>query len=196
MLSGVTIILRSRAPTPTAIPAPIPARNPPLGRENPRGAQECSNFLPKLCSNETASQKPPITAAATNESSRTTESSASCESAICASNVDVFRDPFVASVLQEPFLYGGRQKLDLPQLLDTNPTYPCEGRLGAGGDLGVTPQTRLPVSFQSHPRDDVDRMALLPQELAHVEDTGEAGREACLLSEFAARATGYRLARL
>ena len=39
-LRGVTIILRKKAPMPTAIPAPIPARAPPRGRENPKGARE------------------------------------------------------------------------------------------------------------------------------------------------------------
>src|SRR5215211_9555919 len=100
-------MLRSRAPTPTAIPAPIPARIPPCGRENPRDAREYPTFLPKLRSSETASQKPPITAAAANVSIRTSQSNASRESAICALNVDVVRGPYVTSILQEPFLYGG-----------------------------------------------------------------------------------------
>src|SRR5215212_1341099 len=138
---------RSTAPAPTAKPARIPARNPPLGRENPRGAREYPIFLPKLRIHVTASQKPPITAAAANESTRMTESNVSCESAICALNVDVIRGPSVASVSQEPFLYGGRQKFDLRQFLDAYPAYFCEGRFGTGRDLGVTPQARLPFSL-------------------------------------------------
>src|SRR5215211_5221377 len=186
----------SMAPTPTAIPVPTPARIPPRGRENPRGVREYPTFLPKLRIHVTASQNPPITAPTASEYNTTTESNTSCESAICASHVDFVRAPSVASVPQEPLLYGGRQKLDLPQLLDAYPPYLCEGRLGIRSDLRITPQAWLLVSFQDHPHDDVDRMASLPQELAHVEDTGEPCRKARLLSEFAARARWYRLARL
>src|SRR5215207_2443257 len=186
----------STAPTPTAIPAPIPTRKPPRGRENPRGAREYPTFLPKLCIHATTSQNPTTTATAATEYNTTIESNASCESAIRASHVDFVRGPPVAGVPQEPLLYGGRQKLELPQLLDACPAYFCEGRLGIGGDFRVASEARLPVSFQGHPHDDVDRMASLSEELAHVEDTAEAGREARLLSEFAARARWYRLARL
>src|SRR5215207_9639164 len=196
MLIGFTIKPRSTAPTPTAIPAPTPARNPPLGRENPRGASEYPTFLPRLRIQKTASQNPPTTVPTAAAPKTTNESNASCESTICASNVDSIRGPSVACVSQESFLYGGRQKLDLPQLLDAHPAYLSEGRLGARFDLGVAPEARLPASFQRHSGDDVDRVASLPQELAHVEDAGEAGREARLLGEFAARALRYRLARL
>src|SRR5829696_2831085 len=196
MLIGFTIMPRSTAPTPTATPAPIPARNPPLGRENPRGASEYPAFLPRLRIQKTASQNPPTTVPTAAAPKTTNASNASCESTICASNVDSIRGPSVACVSQESFLYGGRQKLDLPQLLDAHPAYLSEGRLGARFDLGVAPEGGFLVSFQRHPGDDVDRMASIPQELVHVEDTGEAGRKASLLSEFAACALRYPLARL
>src|ERR671920_443900 len=145
-------------------------------------------------SNETASQNIPTTIPATAASNNTTESNVPCGSAICASNVDVIRGPSVGGVPQEPFLYGDRQKLGLLQLIDAHPAYLSERRLGARLDFGVAPKARLPVSFQRHSGDDVDRMASLPQELAHVEDAGEAGSEARLFGEFAARTLRYRLA--
>src|SRR5215212_5241710 len=188
-------MLSSTAPTPTAIPAPIPARIPPRGRENPRGAREYPTFLPKPRSHKTASQKNPITAAAANVSTRTVESKASCASAMRALDVDVFRGPSVAGVSQEPLLYGGRHELYLPQLLDAYPAHFREGRPGTRRDFRIAPQGRLTVSFQLHPHHDVDRMAPLLMELAHVEDSGEAGRKVCLLGELAARAPWYRLAR-
>src|SRR5215210_5431174 len=147
-------------------------------------------------SNETASQNIPTTVPATAASNNTTESNVPCGSAICASNVDVIRGPSVGGVLQEPFLNAGGQKLYLPQLTDAHPAYLSERRLGTGLDFGVAPEACLPVSFQRHSGDDVDRMASLPQELAHIDDAGEAGSEARLLGEFAARALRYRLARL
>src|SRR5215208_3369679 len=116
-------MLSSTIPTPTAIPAPIPARMPSRGRENPRGAREYPTFLPKPHSHKMASQKNPITAAAAKVSTTTVESNASCESAICALDVDVFRGPSVAGVSQKPLSYGGWQKLYLPQLLDAYPAY-------------------------------------------------------------------------
>src|SRR5918994_2800543 len=108
MLIGFTIIPRSTAPTPTAFPAPLPARNPPLGRENPRGASEYPTFLPRLRIQKTASQNPPTTAPAAPAPSTMNESNASRESTICASKVDFVRGPSVAGVSQEPFLYGSR----------------------------------------------------------------------------------------
>src|SRR5918995_3330958 len=107
-LRGVTIILRRKAPIPTAMPAPIPDRSPPLGRENPRGAREYPIFLPKLRIQVTASQNTPITIPATAASNKTTESNVSCGSAIRAAEVDVLRGPSAGDVPQEPFLYGSR----------------------------------------------------------------------------------------
>src|SRR5918995_2615110 len=196
MLIGFTIMPRSTAPTPTAIPAPIPARNPPLGRENPRGASEYPTFLPRLRIQKTTSQNPPTTVPTAAAPNTTNESNASCVSTICASNVDSIRGPSVAGVSQESFLYGGWQKLDLPQLRDAHPAHLSEGRLGARRDLGVAPEGGFFVSFHRHAGDDVDCVAPLPQELAHVEDAGEASCEARLFGEFAARALRYRLARL
>src|SRR5919112_5053171 len=163
MLIGFTIMPRSTAPTPTAIPAPIPARNPPLGRENPRGASEYPTFLPRLRIQKTASQNPPTTAPAAPAPNIMNESKASRESAICASKVDSIRGPSVTGVPQQPFLYGGWKKFDLLQLLDANPAYFCEGRLGIRLDFGVAPEVRLPVSFQRHSDDDIDRVASLLQ---------------------------------
>ena len=77
----------------------------PLGRENPRGAREYPTFLPRLRIKETASQNPPTTAPAATASITTNESNASCESPICASEVDLdpgsirHRRPSVASPL-------------------------------------------------------------------------------------------------
>src|SRR5215218_8139478 len=108
-------------------------------------------------SNETASQNIPTTIPATAASNNTTESNVPCRSS-------------VRGVPQEPFLYGDRQKLDLLQLIDAHPAYLSERRLGTRLDFGVAPKARLPVSYQRHSGDDVDRMASLTQELAHVED--------------------------
>src|ERR687889_1212738 len=147
-------------------------------------------------SNETASQNIPTTIPATAASNRTTESNVPCGSAICTSNVDVIWGPSIRGVPQESLLYGGRQKLDLPQLIEAHPAYLSERRLGMRLDFGVAPEARFPVSFRRHSGDDVDRVASLPKELAHVEDAGETGGEVRLFGEFAARALRYRLARL
>src|SRR5215208_6986165 len=89
--------------------------------------------------NETASQNIPTTIPATAASNKATESNVPCGSAICASNVDVIRGPSVGDVPHKPFLYGGRQKLDLPQLIDAHPAYLSERRLGTRLDFGVAP---------------------------------------------------------
>src|SRR5215207_4959270 len=123
-----------------------------------------------LRSNKTASQNIPTTIPATAASNNRTESNVPCGSAICASNVDVIRGPSVGGVPQEPFLYGDRQKLDLLQLIDAHPANLSERQLCTRLDFGVAAKARLPVSFQRHSGDDVDCIASLTQDLAHVED--------------------------
>src|SRR5829696_2708553 len=184
------------AKTPTATPAPIPARIPPFGRENPRGAREYLALLPKNLIRVTEAQNTASTRTAIAASSATTESRSPRASATGAPEVDLVRSPSAIRVGQEPLLYGGRQECYVPQLIDAHPTDLPPRRLRAGLDLGIAPQDSLIVAFQDHARDDVDRVPSLAQELAHVEYPGEAGRKARLLGELAARALRYRLARI
>src|SRR5215207_319813 len=184
------------AKAPTNNPRKIPPGTPPSGRENPRGAKEYPTLFPKLLIRRTESQNPPTTNPATAASRPTTESKAPCDSPTSAPEVDVIRDPSVVRIIQEPPLYGIRQKLNLPQLIDAYPAHLPQSWLGTWRDLGITPQDSIVVPLQRHPGHDVDRMPPLAQKLAHVQHPGEAGSKAGLLRELTNSALRYRLARL
>src|SRR4028118_1701849 len=119
---GLTMMLTTIAPTPTATPRVAPASRPPSGRLNPKGASEKLAFCPRARATTTPSQNRQTTSAATAVLVRTTESSVPWGSLTApASQGDLIRSPASGRVLQQPLPQRGGQELYLPQVPGVDP---------------------------------------------------------------------------
>src|SRR3990170_230113 len=153
---GLTMMLTTIAPTPTATPRTAPASRPPSGRLKPKGASEKLAFRPRARATTTPSQKRQTTSAATAVFVRTTESSVPWGSLTApAPQVDLVRGPAPGRVLQQPLLQRSGQELYPPQLPGVDPAQLAQRGLRVRRDLGVGAEAGLRVVLRGHTDGDV-----------------------------------------